>query len=312
MDSLATASSVTCEEGGFGSEAKEAVRRRGIAHRDKTASAASSQDENLPEGWERLTKAQRWEIADRLATERLPQVNAQSKPVVPSRSLYARHGKRAVDIVLALLALIVTAPINIVAAIVTRFDVGSPILFHQERTGKDGKPFTLVKFRNMTNERDERGELLPPAQRVTKFGRFMRKTSLDELLNFWSVLKGDMSIIGPRPLVPEYSGRLSDRHHARLAVRPGLECPPRSLDSSVRSWDDQFENDVWYVENLSFKTDLLMLWNLVRFALDSTNANARAGAKRGIFMGYDERGHASNEYAVPEEYVREALNEGTE
>ena len=182
-------------------------------------------------------------------------------------------------------------------------DVGRPILFEQERVGKDGRIFKLVKFRNMTNERDERGELLPPSQRVTRFGRLMRKTSLDELLNFLSVLKGDMSLIGPRPLVPEYTARYSKRHRMRLSVRPGLECPPRELSDHAWTWQEQFENDIWYVEHVSFRTDCKMMLNLVRFALDRKNSSARASAERGVFVGYDNLGNAISLEQLDQQYV---------
>ena len=169
----------------------------------------------------------------------------------------------------------------------------------------------LIKFRNMRNTTDEKGELLPPAQRVTKFGKFVRKTSLDELLNFWSILKGDMSLIGPRPLVPEYTHRYNKRHKQRLAVRPGLECPPRELNNRVWTWQEQFENDVWYVENVSFLTDCKMIVNLIRFALDRKSANARAMAERGTFMGYDLDGIAINLDGVPQEYIDNVRVEDT-
>lgn len=252
---------------------------------------------------EDLTKAQRWALADRLAEERLPEINAHSEPVYPSRTIYALYIKRLLDIILSFLAIIVTLPLNLIIFFITVFNVGFPVFFKQERIGKDGKPFTIVKFRNMRNTRDERGELLPPEQRVTKFGRFVRKTSLDELLNFWSIFKGDMSIIGPRPLVPEYTHRYSDRHRMRLAVRPGLECPPRSLDHHVWTWQEQLENDVWYVEHVSFRTDCRMIFNLVRFALDKDSANARATAQRGTFMGYGQDGCAINLEQIPQAYV---------
>ena len=157
----------------------------------------------------------------------------------------------------------------------------------------------------MRNTRDERGELLPASQRVTKFGKIVRKTSLDELMNFWYVLKGDMSIIGPRPLLCEYLSRYSDRHKQRLAVRPGLECPPRELKTPMRTWEDQFENDIWYVENISLKTDMLMCIRLVQFALDRKNIEARASAtSKGIFMGYNESGEAINLEQIPEDVVQ--------
>lgn len=243
--------------------------------------------------YEDLTKAQRWYIADRLAEERLPSINKDLKDVIPSRTLYVRYGKRFVDIIVSGTALIVTLPINVLLLVGTYLDVGCPVLFKQERIGKDGKNFELIKFRNMTNERDERGELLPPQKRVTKWGSFVRKTSLDELLNFWSVFKGDMSIIGPRPLVPEYKNRYNKRHRMRFAVRPGLECPPRWKLDHVWTWEEQFENDVWYVENVSLKTDLFLFLNLIRFALDKKSTQARAhGGDRGIFVGYDLHGQA--------------------
>ncbi len=239
-----------------------------------------------------LTKAQRLALTNHLALERLPEINAACRPVCVNETFYSRYGKRILDIVFSAVALAITLPFNLVAAFLTKLDVGSPILFSQERAGRNGKPFVIVKFRNMTNETDEHGELLPGSQRVTKFGRFMRRTSLDELLNFWNVLKGDMSIIGPRPLPPEYLHRYSDRHRMRLAVRPGLECPPRSREHAVRSWNDQFENDVWYVEHVSFCTDLKMLVNIVCFAFDPKATGARASNARGTFVGYDLDGSA--------------------
>ncbi|MBR3182457.1 MAG: sugar transferase [Eggerthellaceae bacterium] len=252
---------------------------------------------------EDLTKVQRWAIANRLAEERLPCINANLADVIPSGGLYVRYGKRTIDVVVSGAALVVTLPINAIIGVATFFDVGCPIIFKQVRVGKDEKPFQILKFRNMRNTTDEKGELLPPSQRVTKFGKFVRRTSLDELLNFWSVFKGDMSLIGPRPLLPEYTHRYNKRHRMRLAVRPGLECPPREFDGHVWTWQEQLDNDVWYVENLSFKTDCKMFANLVRFTFDRKSAAARAVSKRGMFMGYSEEGVAINLQEVPQEYV---------
>lgn len=254
-----------------------------------------------------LTKKMRWEIADRLAAERLEYVNSISKPVTPRNTFYTRFVKRLIDIAVSLIVLIITFPINLVIGIITVFDVGFPIFFKQERIGKDGKIFRIIKFRNMKNTKDEKGELLPASERVTKFGRFVRKTSLDELLNFWSILKGDMSLIGPRPLVPEYYHRYSDRHKMRLAVRPGLECPPVRPLNHAWTWEEQFENDVWYVENISIFTDCLMIYRLIQFAVNSKNANVRANADRGSFMGYDERGHAIGLRDIPQEYINSCI-----
>lgn len=254
-----------------------------------------------------LTKAQRWAIAGVLAEERLPAINSHLESVRPSNTLYARFGKRAIDIVLSGGALIVSLPINACIAVATFFDVGSPIMFHQERMGKDGKPFQIAKFRNMTNATDERGELLPADQRVTKWGHFVRKTSLDELLNFWNVFKGEMSIIGPRPLPPEYAERYNKKHYGRLSVRPGLECPPKDAGKHLLTWQEQFDNDVWYAENISFKTDWLMLVNLFKFAFSKKSSEARASANRGIFMGYDEDGIAITLDDLTDEYIEHAL-----
>ncbi|MBQ4534381.1 MAG: sugar transferase [Ruminococcus sp.] len=256
-----------------------------------------------------LTKAQRWELADYLAQTRLEEINKHCKDVKPASNIYSKYIKRFIDIIVSALLLIITSPINLIIFIVTAFTLGNPIFFRQERIGKDGKPFTIIKFRNMTNKTDEKGELLPPAQRVTKFGKIVRKTSLDELLNFWSIFKGDMSLIGPRPLVPEYTHRYNSRHRQRLAVRPGLECPPRGKIDHVWTWQEQLENDIWYVENVSFLTDCKMVFNLVRFALDRKSANARAGAKRGTFFGYDMNGKAINLDEVPQEIVNEMFDE---
>lgn len=242
-------------------------------------------------------------IGRKLAADRRMTVDFIQDDVRPATGLYARYGKRCLDIALSAIALVVTLPINLVIAIVTLADLGRPLFFRQVRVGKDAERFTIVKFRNMTEERNKKGDLLPPEQRVTKWGKFVRKTSLDELLNFWSIFKGDMSIIGPRPLPEVYLQRFSKRHMHRLNVRPGLECPPRHLGSSVWTWDDQLENDIWYVEHLSFKTDLIMVVNLVRFAFDRNSAVARAVAKRGSFMGYDLDGRAINDADIPAEYI---------
>lgn len=255
-----------------------------------------------------LTKEMRWYIADRLAEDRLKIVNQSCKAVVVKDTFYTRYGKRFLDILLSGAALLVTFPINAVIGICTLFDVGTPIFFLQERVGMNGRIFKIVKFRNMRNTVDERGELLPASQRVTKFGKFVRRTSLDELLNFWSIFKGDMSIIGPRPLVPEYSGRLNSRHIMRQAVRPGLECPPKDDLNHVWSWQEQFENDVWYVENVSFKTDIYMVWRLIKFALDRKSSKIRAAAKRGIFMGYSLDGRTIGLEEIPQSYIDECEN----
>ncbi len=200
-----------------------------------------------------------------------------------SNTFYARYVKRLLDILLSLAAIIVTLPINVIIGCITFFDVGRPVFFHQKRVGKDLQPFTIVKFRNMRDTRDENGELLPPDERVTEFGKFVRKTSLDELLNFWSILKGDMSLIGPRPLLAEYTPYYTEHQLMRHAVRPGLECPSLVRRDHSRTWAEQFEDDVWYVENVSFVTDCRMVIALVKLVFDKKELKRRSGALRGRF-----------------------------
>lgn len=200
-----------------------------------------------------------------------------------SNTIYAKYVKRLIDIVISFLALTATFPINFIIGIITYFDVGKPIFFRQQRVGKDLKLFTITKFRNMRNTYDKNGNLLPPDERVTEFGKFVRKTSLDELLNFWSIFKGDMSLIGPRPLLVEYLPYYNKRQLMRHAVRPGLECPSLVKRDHTRTWAEQFEDDVWYVEHISFLTDCRMLLALFKLVFDKNELKRRSGALRGRF-----------------------------
>lgn len=241
----------------------------------------------------------RGEVADaaRLLQERnLEKANAIAAPVSPANGIYVRFVKRGLDIVLSGAALLVTLPINIVLGVLTFRDVGSPLFFHQQRSGKDLRSFDLVKFRNMTNERDENGELLPPEERTTNLGRFVRQHSLDELLNFWSVFKGDMSLIGPRPLPVEFTPRMTERHKMRYAVRPGLECPFLN-DTLCDRYDfchARFENDILYVENVSFMVDVKQALRLVGMVIGRGKTNNYIGTDS-HFIGYDEDGLAMSQ-----------------
>ena len=246
-------------------------------------------------------------LARTIAEDTLDIVNRNSRPVKPRRSFYTKYGKRMIDIVLSGCALIITAPVNLALAVCTYFDVGSPIIFRQKRPGMDGRVFTIVKFRNMTNEKDASGNLLPANERVTKFGKFVRKTSLDELMNFWSVFKGDMSLIGPRPLALSYTDRFSERHRMRNAVRPGLECPILKRPDHKLTWAEQFENDVYYVENLSLGLDLKMVLALVGMVFNKKSTAMRGAAVRGSFMGYNADGTSVNSQRVPAKYVNAVL-----
>ena len=224
-------------------------------------------------------------IAAYLKKRNLDKVNRTSAPVHPKDGIYVRYIKRILDLLVSIPAFLVFLPFNIVFGICTFFDVGRPIFYKQTRVGKNGKNFTIVKFRNMNNNTDADGKLLPARERITKFGYFMRRYSLDELLNFWSVLKGDMSIIGPRPLPTFFYERMSDRHKMRNYVRPGLECP-RVVDVEGELYQKQFENDVWYVENVSFMTDVKMLFLLFKMTFAKKRSSAAAGGS--YFVGYDD------------------------
>ena len=225
----------------------------------------------------------------------LEKINQQSKPVHVRDTFYTRFGKRVLDIIISFPAFILLLPFNCVFGICTFFDVGKPIFYKQTRAGKDGKPFTMIKFRNMNNNTDKDGKLLPPSQRVTKFGKIMRKLSLDELLNFWSVLKGDMSIIGPRPQPIFIHERMSNRHKMRTAVRPGLECP-RMIhvpEEETYKYQRTFENDIWYVEHISFLLDIKMVLSLIKMVFSfGKRGNQAKGKGVSYFVGYNENGQA--------------------
>ena len=179
--------------------------------------------------------------------------------------------KRCLDFILSLCGIIVLSPVLIILAVLVRVKLGSPILFHQERPGKDEKIFTLCKFRTMTDARDEKGELLPDSVRLTKFGKFLRATSLDELPELFNILKGDMSIIGPRPLLVSYLPYYTERERLRHSVRPGLTGLAQVSGRNFLDWDKRFQKDVEYVEHLTFGMDLKVLWMTVQTVLGHTD-----------------------------------------
>lgn len=258
-----------------------------------------------------LSLSDKSEIAGYIKRDNLAIVNQKAQKAKIKDSFYTRYGKRFLDIVISLLGFSVSLPINLIIAVVTFFDVGRPIIFKQQRIGKDEKPFTIYKFRNMTDERDSDGELLPANQRITKWGKFVRKTSLDELLNFVSVLNGSMSIIGPRPLLDYYADRLSDRHKAIYTVRPGLECPTLHKVAHVLSWQERLDNYVWYTENCSFWIDLRMCFRIIAVAFDRKETARRSKAEHGGLMGYDQNGNIIYTKSVPDLYIEEfCLNHG--
>lgn len=185
-----------------------------------------------------------------------------------SDKLYLKIGKRTLDLALALLALILLSPLLGSLAILIWFKLGSPVLFRQQRPGLHGKPFTLYKFRTMTDARDAAGNLLPDAERLMPFGRFLRATSLDELPELWNVLKGDMSLVGPRPLLMQYLDRYTPEQMRRHEVRPGITGWAQVNGRNALSWEEKFRLDVWYVDNVSLWLDLkiiaLTVWKIIK------------------------------------------------
>lgn len=177
---------------------------------------------------------------------------AESKP---GGTLYTKCVKRAIDIVCSGLALVVLSPFMAAAAVLVRLKLGSPVIFRQPRPGLDERTFNLYKFRSMTDQRDERGNLLPDDERLTKFGRMLRSTSIDELPELWNILKGDMSIVGPRPLLVEYLPYYTEEERRRHTVRPGLTGWAQVNGRNVTAWDERLQQDVYYVDNCSFAFD---------------------------------------------------------
>ncbi len=189
------------------------------------------------------------------------------------RTIYQKYGKRMLDVVVSATALAAASPILAAVAIAVRMKLGSPVLFRQPRAGKDGKTFSIYKFRTMTDERGPDGELLPDGQRLTPFGKLLRKTSLDELPELYNILQGDMSLVGPRPLLVKYLPLYSPRQARRHEVLPGLTGWVAVNGRNATDWDKRFEMDVWYVENQSLGLDLHILWRTVAVVLGRENVN---------------------------------------
>ncbi len=179
---------------------------------------------------------------------------------VPRPSFYRRYGKRALDLALTIPALIVLLPVLLLIALSVRLTLGAPILFRQQRPGLHGKPFTLYKFRTMTDARDAQGNLLPDAERLTRFGRFLRRFKLDELPQLLNVLRGDMSIVGPRPGLLLQLAEYDTNAHKRLLVRPGLTGLAQINGNTYLSWPERWQYDIEYVDHLSFRLDAWIIW----------------------------------------------------
>lgn len=193
--------------------------------------------------------------------------------------MYAKCIKRIIDLLIGVLVLVLFCWLYIIVALLVRIKLGSPILFSQERPGKNEKIFKMYKFRTMTNERDENGNLLPDKDRLTKFGRFLRATSLDELPEIFNIVKGDMSLIGPRPLLVSYLPYYSEREKLRHSVRPGLTGLAQVNGRNFIDWDNRLKKDIEYVENISFLEDIKIVFMTIKVVLghsDSVAADTNA------------------------------------
>ena len=195
--------------------------------------------------------------------------------------MYAKFWKRIIDFVLSLGAFIVLLPVLIVLSVIGAIKMKGNPFFTQARPGKDEKIFKLIKFRSMTCEKDKEGNLLPDEKRLTKYGKFIRATSLDELPELINIIKGDMSIVGPRPLLPEYLPYYTEEERHRHDVRPGLTGLAQVSGRNFLNWDDRFQCDIKYVKNISFKNDVKIIFLTIKKVLDRSDVSENTNALEG-------------------------------
>lgn len=199
--------------------------------------------------------------------------------------MYAKFFKRVIDFTLSLIALIVLSPILLILIIVTACAMKGNPFFTQQRPGKDEKIFKLIKFRTMNNKKDENGNLLPDDVRLNKFGKFLRSTSLDELPELINILMGDMSIVGPRPLLVKYLPRYNDEQRRRHSVRPGLTGNAQANGRNALSWEEKFKLDIEYVDNISFAFDVKIIFDTVKAVLKRDGISSETSETMEEFMG---------------------------
>lgn len=202
---------------------------------------------------------------------------------------YEKYFKRSQDFICALLATIILSPVMLATAILVRIKLGSPVIFKQDRPGKDGKVFKLYKFRTMTDARDQNGNLLPDAERLPAFGRKLRATSLDELPELFNMLKGDMAVVGPRPLLVKYLPRYNAHQARRHEVRPGFTGLAQINGRNAISWEEKFDWDVKYVDHITFLGDWKIIFATVRTVLKREGISAAGEATMGEFMGSESK-----------------------
>lgn len=196
--------------------------------------------------------------------------------------MYAKYIKRMLDFILSLIALIVLSPLMIIIGILVRIKLGRPVIFKQKRPGKNEKIFTLYKFRTMTDEKDEQGNLLADEKRLTKFGMFLRSTSLDELPELWNILKGEMAIVGPRPLLVEYLPLYNEEQKHRHDIKPGLTGLAQISGRNAIQWEEKFKEDIEYVNNITFIQDTkIILKTFIKvFKKDGINQEGNATIRK--------------------------------
>ena len=211
--------------------------------------------------------------------------NKTSKKRASKPQVYKKFFKRPIDVILSLCALVVLSPALLMLAVLVRVKLGGPVLFKQKRPGRNEKVFTLYKFRSMTDKTDENGELLPDAQRLTKFGKVLRSASLDELPELWNILKGEMSVVGPRPLLIGYMPLYSDYQKRRHEVSPGLSGLAQIGGRNAISWEDKFRLDVEYVENITFLGDMKIIFQTIQKAAKREGINSETAATMEPFVG---------------------------
>lgn len=203
-------------------------------------------------------------------------------------NVYERYLKRPLDVFCSVLALIILSPVIVTTAYMVHLKLGNPVLFIQERPGKDEKIFKLYKFRTMTDERDDSGELLPDEVRLTEFGKFLRSTSLDELPSLINIIRGDLSIVGPRPLLVQYLPLYNERQHHRHDVRPGLTGYAQANGRNNVSWLEKFEMDVYYTEHISFWMDVKIIFQTALEVVRRDGINSEGYATVAYFTGNEE------------------------
>lgn len=214
--------------------------------------------------------------------------------------MYRYFLKRFFDFIISLLAILILSPVLLILSVVVWINMGWPIFFAQKRVGKKGKIFTMYKFRTMNNKKDSNGNLLPDEQRVTKFGRFLRSTSLDELPELFNILKGDISIIGPRPLLVEYLPYYTEEERRRHEVRGGLTVPEVLHDNVTPTWEEQFSYEVEYVDKLSFWLDIKILFYTIRNLFKRKETNYGGYVRRSLIEERKDRMELSDVAATKE------------